>query len=110
VMIIAGGFSPVASLIIPTGWIYDYFALRVAFGSEQAAREHITVRDIEKPSTVTFSNGKRLDVGAKPAVISSIFRIAATIPLVVGYIFLIRRYSPKWFRAGISEHFRKSQA
>ena len=94
--IVLGGVALVGSLLIPTSWIYDTLALRIAFGPVRAAQEHITVQKITKPSTVTFSNGEQIDVGMKPAVFSCIFRFGATIPLLICYLLLIKRCGPKW--------------
>jgi hypothetical protein len=96
--ILFGGLVLVIVLTPPTVWLYDWLAVEVAFGRERAAREHITVEYITKPSTVTFSNGERIDVGLKPAVVSTIFRIGATALLLVCYGLLVMRCGPKWFR------------
>ena len=109
VLIFLGGFlilPVVNSLSIP---IYNHVALQTAFGPDRAARDHITVQHITKPSTVTFSNGERIDVGKGPAIVSTLFFLAVGIPLLVCYIVLICRYSPQWFREGVSEHFRKQK-
>jgi hypothetical protein len=109
IAIVMVGVALVGSIMIPTAWIYDTLALQIAFGSERASREHITVEKITKPSTVTFSNGEQVDVGMKPAVFASVFRVVVTIPLMLGYMFLVKRCGPKWIQwnspraLGISE-------
>jgi hypothetical protein len=107
VLIFMGGFLIFPLVNVPSIWIYDHVALQTAFGSDRAARDRITVQHIRKPSTVTFSNGERIDVGKGPAIASTLFFLAVAIPLLVGYIVLICKYSPQWFREGVSEHFRK---
>src|SRR4051794_32882182 len=84
------GIALVAAINIPAVWIYEELALRIAFGPERASREHITVEQITKPSTVTFSNGEKIDVGMKPAIFSGIFRLAVTGPIMFGYYLLLR--------------------
>src|SRR4051812_46787809 len=90
------GVLVVWSVWIPRIWIYKELALRIAFGSERASQEHITVGQITKPSTVTFSNGEKIDVGMKPALFSTIFFLVAGPLVLVGYIRLLKRYGPKW--------------
>ena len=106
VLVAVTGLSILMVPAIPGVWIYNRVALGIAFGSERAAREHITVWRITKPSTITFSNGRRIDVGMTPAVVSNVFHVAVAIPLVVAYILLIRRRGPQWLRATISEQLR----
>ena len=109
VLIFLGGFLILPLVNVPTIWIYNHVALQIAFGPDRAARDHITVKHITKPSTVTFSNGERIDVGKGPAIVSLLFLLAAGIPLLVCYIVLICRYGPQWFRDGVSEHCRKQK-
>jgi len=109
VLIFLGGFLIFPLVNVASIWIYNYVALDIAFGSDRAARDHITVQHIKKPSTVTFSSGERIDVGTGPATVSTLFLLAVGIPLLVCYIVLISRYSPQWFRDGVSEHFRKQK-
>jgi len=109
VLIFLGGFLILPLVNVPTIWIYNHVALQIAFGPDRAARDHITVQHITKPSTVTFSNAERIDVGKGPATVSALFFLAVGIPLLVCYIVLICRYSPQWFREGVSEHFRKKK-
>ena len=109
VLIGLGGFLILPLVNFVSISIYNHVALQIAFGPDRPARDHITVQHITKPSTVTFSNGERIDVGNGPATAGSLFFLAVGIPLLVCYIVLICRYSPQWFREGVLEHFRKQK-
>ena len=97
---VLGGFAIPMLLNIPSYWIYSRLSLRAAFGSDPAARRGVTVQQIAKPSTVTFSNGKRVDVGMMPATISNLFLLGTALPGLVLYVLLLRRHGPEWFRSG----------
>ena len=84
---------------IPGSWIYERLAVRAAFG-ERGRTQNVKVVSIKKPSTVTFSNGQRVDVGSSPALVSAAFQILVCLPLVGCYVFLVRRYGPQWFSTG----------
>src|SRR6266481_4416352 len=71
-------------LNVPSWWIYNELAVRAVFGSERPVG--IKVEKIEKPYTVTFSNGKIADVGPMPASMSTMFHVATGIPAVVLYL------------------------
>lgn len=109
VLIFTGGFLIFPLANFASIFVYNHVAVQTAFGPDRAAREHITVQQIKKPSTVTFSNGERIDVGMGPATASSLFFLGAGIPLLIGYIVLMSRYSPLWFREAVSEHLRKQK-
>jgi hypothetical protein len=87
------------SVHVPGSWMYERLAVRAAFG-ERADAQQVTVVSITKPSTVTFSNGQRIDVGGSPALISTAFQIIVCLPLVGCYVFVVRRYGPEWTRGG----------
>ena len=97
-LLLFGGFAIFILLGIPSWWIYDALAVRKAFGSERPAG--VKVERIKKPYTVTFSNGKTVDVGAMPATLSNLFHFVTGIPAVLGYFYFINRHGPEWFRSG----------
>jgi hypothetical protein len=83
---------------IPGWWLYDELALRKAFGAERHAG--VKIERITKPYTVTFSNGKTVDVGSTPANMSNLFHIGTGVPAVLAYVYFIKRRGPAWFRRG----------
>src|ERR1041385_1339967 len=74
--------------------------LRIAFGSDPTARKGIKVKSIKKPPTVTFSNGKSVDVGLRPEIGYNVCHFGILIPFMIWYICLVRRHGPEWFRSG----------
>ncbi|MFZ2955929.1 MAG: hypothetical protein WA705_03415 [Candidatus Ozemobacteraceae bacterium] len=88
---------PVLGMIahIPVVWVFDGLAIRQAFSAEEASSGKISVVLVSKPSTILFSNGKRVDVGEIPAVVSTIFFVILLLPLMVGYFILLKRFVPK---------------
>jgi hypothetical protein len=85
-------------LNVPSLWIYHELAIRKAFGSERPAG--VKLVKITKPYSVTFSNGKTVDVGPLPGSASTLFHLATGIPAVVLYLFFIKRHGPEWYRLG----------
>src|SRR5262245_54550941 len=97
-LLLTGGLAVFMFFTIPSCWIYDHRALRKAFGSEVPAG--VKVKQIEKPYTVTFSNGTKADVGPMPATLSNLVHFGLGIPAALVYFYLIKRHGPKWFRSG----------
>ncbi len=85
---------------LPGFWVYNHIPLRIAFGSDPTARKGIKVKSIKKPPTVTFSNGKSVDVGLRPAIGYNVCHFGILIPFMIWYICLVRRHGPEWFRSG----------
>ena len=96
--LLTGGLSVFMFFTIPSWWIYNYVAVHKAFGSQAPA--DIKVKQIEKPFTVTFSNGIKADVGPLPATLSNLVRLGLGIPAALAYFYVIKRHGPKWFRSG----------
>src|SRR5215469_10193654 len=65
--------------MLPAQWIYNQLAIHKAFGRDAGQLPQVTVKSIEKPSTVTFSNGAVVDVGLVPATVSSTFHLVVSI-------------------------------
>lgn len=85
-------FIYVLLLWLSCNWVFNQVALRVAFGSECAARERITVDHVTKPSTVTFSNGQSVDVGMAPARAVVLCAGVGLIPYLLCVRYLVRSY------------------
>ena len=77
--------------LLPVAWIYNRLAIRAAFGPNRSALGPITVKSIQKPSTVTFSNGVSADVGYLPGVASSAFHLVVSVAGIGLYIYKFRR-------------------
>src|SRR3954463_2250796 len=97
-LLLFGGLAIFILLNIPSSWIYNHLALRNAFGSERQAG--VTVQRITKPYTVTFSNGRTVEVGPTPARVSTLFHLVTAIPAVLAYFYFIKRHGPEWYRSG----------
>ncbi len=61
--------------LLPANWIYNRLAVRAAIRANGDSMRGATVASIEKPSTITFSNGAVVDVGLIPATVSSAFHL-----------------------------------
>lgn len=77
--------------LLPAAWIYDRLALRAAFGQTGGSPPGVAVTSIEKPSTVTFSNGVVADVGYLPAAAMSAFHLVVSAVGSGFYIYRFRR-------------------
>jgi hypothetical protein len=81
----------VVPLLTP-GWIYDRVANRAAFtGQAGGPPPGVTVKSIEKPSTVTFSNGVVAAVGYLPAGAMEAFHLVVSVVGSGLYIYKFRR-------------------
>ena len=86
------GFVCVWALpLLPAAWIYDRLAIRAAFGQTGGPPPGVTVTGIEKPSTVTFSNGVVADVGYLPAAAMSAFHLVVSVVGSGCYVYKFRR-------------------
>src|SRR5262245_33058623 len=97
-LLLSGGLAVFMFFLIPSWWIYNQVAVRKAFGPESPPG--IKVAEIEKPYTVTFSNGKKVDVGPMPSTLSNLAHFGLGIPAALVYFYLIKRHGPQWFRSG----------
>jgi hypothetical protein len=97
-LLLCGGLAILMLSSIPSWWVYNYLAVRKAFGPAPPAG--VKVEQIKKPHTVTFSNGKTVDVGAVPATLSNVAHFGLGIPAVLVYFYVIMRKGPAWFRSG----------
>lgn len=86
-----GFFSIWALPLLPAKWIYDRLAIHAAFGQASGSLPRVSVTSIQKPSTVTFSNGVVADVGYLPAVVSNAFHIVVSLVGQGFYIYKFRR-------------------
>ena len=90
-LLFVGFFSIWIVPLLPAAWIYDRLAIHAAFGHTSGSLTGISVTRIEKPSTVTFSNGVVADVGYFPAVAMNAFHIAVSGVGSGFYIYKFRR-------------------
>jgi hypothetical protein len=90
------GLGALGAILIwfPSAWIFDQVALRVAFTRQQLAQQRITVDYVTKPSTVTFSNGRSLDVGYRPAKASGACTLVLALPCMLFMRYFIKRWLP----------------
>ena len=86
-----GFFSIWIVPLLPAAWIYDRLAIHAAFGHTSGSVAGISVTSIEKPCTVTFSNGVVADVGYLPAVAMNAFHIVVSGVGSAFYIYKFRR-------------------
>src|SRR5262245_13851636 len=91
-LLLSGGLAVFMFSSIPSWWLYNRVALRKAFGSEVPVG--VKVEQIEKPYSVTFSNGKKADVGSMPATLSNVAHFGLGLPAVLVYFYLIKRHGP----------------
>jgi hypothetical protein len=90
-LIFVGFFSIWIVPLLPAAWIYDRLAIHAAFGHTSGSLAGISVTSVEKPCTVTFSNGVVADVGYLPAVAMHAFHIVVSVAGSGFYIYKFRR-------------------
>ena len=88
-----GLFSIWAVMLLPANWVYNRLAIRAAFGRDGGppARAQVTVKEVRKPHTVTFSNGVVADVGYVPGAVSSAFHVIGSLTGMGVYVWVLRR-------------------
>jgi hypothetical protein len=97
-LLLGGGPLIFISMWLPSWWLFNCVALGQTFGPERPPG--VKVEHVTKPYTVTFSNGKTVDVGPLPAIMSSLCHLGIGIPAALAYFYIGKRLGPEWYRSG----------